>query len=294
MKRKIGLFYNPVAGGGRFKDKLDPVIQYFQEAGFQVIPWRIRDNEMIVEQLKGNDPGKYHTIIAAGGDGTINGVVNAMMEYEFTVPLGIFPEGTSNDVANYLRIPCRVDEYCRVITEGSLIDIDLGEVNSKYFINVASAGQLTQTAHEVNYHLKNKWGKLAYYLKAMEKLPKLQSSELRLTVDGGQTYFMEVLLFLILNGGTAGGFQQIMPEGKMSDGVLDFLAIKAAPIPRLPRLMYHFTRGQHLQDKQVFYCQGKQFRLELEPRLITDLDGEKGPDLPWNVQVHPKALKIRV
>jgi YegS/Rv2252/BmrU family lipid kinase len=183
VQDKVALFYNPVAGMGKFKYKLDDVIKYLQSSGLEVIPRRIENNEKIKELTTRMDPAEYHTIVAAGGDGTIHGVVNAMMHSGFDAPLAIFPEGTCNDVARYMNIPGRVKDYCRIITDGKLTGIDLGKVNEEYIINVASAGFLTDTAHEVNHHLKNALGKVAYYLKVLEKLPQMRPLSLRLMVD---------------------------------------------------------------------------------------------------------------
>lgn len=293
MKDKAALFYNPVAGGGSFRYKLDDVINYLQKSGLQVIPWRINSNEQIKEQARKIDPEKYHTIIAAGGDGTIHGVVNAMMKCHLKVPLGIFPVGTSNDVARQMKITGKVKEYCRVITEGKITAIDLGTVNGAYFINVAAAGYLTDTAHEVNYNLKNVLGKAAYYLKVVEKLPQVRPLHLHLQADDN-AYDMEILLFLVLNGTSAAGLKEILPMGTMSDGMLDFLAFKPVPpLGGLERLLLNYSRGQLLQDENVFYCQGKQFSLALEPPVATDLDGEEGPGFPWKIAVCPNALQLR-
>ncbi|HBQ85788.1 MAG TPA: lipid kinase, partial [Syntrophomonas sp.] len=136
MKDKVALFYNPVAGMGKFKYRLDDVIKYLQTAGLQVVPRRIENNNKIIELTDRMNPEEYHTVVAAGGDGTIHGVVNAMMHSKLDLPLAIFPEGTSNDVARYMNIPCQVKEYCRIITDGQLTGIDLGQVNEKYIINV--------------------------------------------------------------------------------------------------------------------------------------------------------------
>jgi YegS/Rv2252/BmrU family lipid kinase len=257
------------------------------------MPWRIRSNQEIIEKVRTLNTADLHTVVAAGGDGTVHGVVNAMMKCGIDTPLGIFPEGTANDVANYLKISSRVNAYCRTITEGKLKSIDLGKVNDEYFINVASAGFITQTAHEVDHHLKNVLGNMAYYLKTLEKIPKIKPLQLRLAAES-QEHNMEILLFLILNGGTAGGFQGIMPEGRMDDGWLDFVAIKSLPLHRLPQLMFSFSKGQHLEDPNIFYIRAKDFSLNVEPSVTTDLDGEKGPDLPWRINVCHQAIKLRV
>lgn len=293
MGNRIGLFYNPVAGEGRFKFKLDKVIHSFQAHGLQLEPLRISNNNDILQQASRLKPNDYHTIIAAGGDGTINGVLSAMMKSGLNVPLGIFPEGTSNDVASYLGISREVNDYCRVITNGQLMDCDVGRVNGEYFINVASGGFLTETAHEVDYRLKNALGRLAYYLKAVEKLPKLKPFRLFATIDGSE-YELDALLFILLNGGTAAGFKDILPPGSMSDGRMDFLAIKPAPPHSLGRILHNFYRGRLLDDEDVFYCQGQKININLKPETPTDLDGEIGPALPWNIEVLPQAIQMRV
>ncbi|MGE5391713.1 MAG: diacylglycerol/lipid kinase family protein [Deltaproteobacteria bacterium] len=293
MGNRVVLFYNPVAGEGRFKYKLDKVIHSLQSHNLYLEPVRISNNADILQQVSRLDPKEYHTIIAAGGDGTINGVLNAMMKNDFKVPLGIFPEGTSNDIASYLGISRDVRNYCKVITQGRLMDCDVGKVNTDYFINVASAGFLTETAHEVDYRLKNSLGRLAYYLKAVEKLPKLKPFKMFTTIDGND-HELDALLFILLNGGTAGGFKDILPPGSMSDGVMDLLAIKPAPPHSLGRILHNFYRGRLLEDNDVFYCQGQRISISLKPDTTTDLDGESGPPLPWDIEVLAQSVQIRI
>lgn len=295
MKKRIALFYNPIAGSGDFKNRLDQIIAFFQERDMQIIPWRITGEKLVRDEISSLNPAEYHSIIAAGGDGTLHLVANAMVKNQINIPLGIFPEGTCNDVAAYLKIPKQMDDYCRIITEGRKIAIDLGRIEDRYFINVASAGFITETAHEVNYMLKNVWGKMAYYLKGIEKIPRLKKLNLRLTADEDEDeYEMKVLLFLILNGGVAGGFRQMPQEGLMNDGLLDFIAIKPVPVRKLAYLVLNLSRGELINDPSVFYCQGKRFKIDLAPQATGDLDGELGPRLPWKVEVCPAALQLWV
>lgn len=287
----VALFYNPVAGGGRFKNRLDEVLMYMQESGLQVIPWRITSNAEMLLQITRVASHNLHAVVGVGGDGTIHGLANALMACGLKVPMAIFPEGTSNDVANHLGIPLELENYCRVLTKGRLASIDLGQVNNRYFINVAAAGLLTDTAHEVQHRWKNLLGRGAYLLKSLEKLPRIQNLRVNLLVDD-KTVQIEAMLFLVLNGGTAGGFQGLMPEGDMNDGLLDFLAIKPVSLPQATQLLYNFLRGQLLQNENIFYCQGRQFRIEIDTETSTDLDGEVGPPMPWDIRVCPSALQI--
>jgi len=293
LKKRIALFYNPIAGSGDFKNRLDQIIAFFQAREMQIIPWRISGEKLVDEEMAALNPAEYYCIIAAGGDGTLNLVANAMVKNKINLPLGVFPQGTSNDVAAYLGIPRQMEEYCRIITQSKRMAIDLGRIQDRYFINVASAGVITETAHEVNYMLKNVWGKMAYYLKGIEKIPRLQELNLCLTADG-QEYEMKVMLFLILNGGVAGGFRQILREGLMNDGWLDFIAIKPVSLHKLAYLFLNLSRGELINHPAVFYCRGKHFKVDSTPRASGDLDGELGPRLPWEVEVCPAALQLLV
>lgn len=291
--KTVVLYYNPVAGGGRFKNRLDEVFKHLQEAELQVMPRRVSSNADIEQHVQDLNPEEIHTLVASGGDGTIHGLVNALMKSGIQIPVAIFPEGTSNDVATHLSIPFQCRQYCRLLSEGRLTDIDLGRVNDRYFINVAAAGLITDTAHEVQYRLKNFLGRGAYLLKSLEKIPRVQTMHLKVEVDGQKTA-LDTMLFLVLNGGTAGGFQSLMPASDMNDGLLDFLAIRPVSLHQATQLLYKFLRGHLLQDDNIYYCQGRQFRIELEPDTSTDLDGEIGPGLPWEVSVCPSAIKMRL
>lgn len=293
MPDKVALFYNPVAGGGRFKYKLDQVAAQVQDYGLQLVLWRISSNREIRQQMKQITPREYHTIVAAGGDGTVNGVIDAMMGAEIHIPLAIIPEGTSNDLARYLNLPSTVPECCRVLAGDNITPIDLGLINGRdYFVNVASAGFIVDSVHQVDYRAKNALGRMAYYLKAMEKLPQIRPMQLECSVDG-QNHQMEILLFLLLNSGTVGGFQGLLPGQCASDGMLDFMAIKPAPLPRLARLLFNFQRGGLVEDDSIFYSRGQEFSINVQPEAKTDLDGEKGPPLPWKIEICPAAVQIR-
>lgn len=292
MRKTIVLLYNPVAGKGRFIKRLDTVIDIFQSSGLQVLPRRISSNEEMFGLVENICREECHTLAVAGGDGTVHGAVNALMKSSLNIPLGIFPEGTSNDVANFLKIPDEPAGYCRLVVENEARPVDVGQVNENYFINVASAGFVTETAHQVGHNFKNALGRMAYYLKAVNNLPRINSLKVQVKVDE-KTVDIEALMFLVLNSGTVAGFPEVLPQGSMNDGILDFLAVKPASVPRLMELWMNYRRGRLMQDENVFHCQGRCFHITVEPSTVTDLDGEIGPSLPWDVRLHPGALRIR-
>ncbi|MGI6453700.1 MAG: diacylglycerol/lipid kinase family protein [Syntrophomonadaceae bacterium] len=289
MKNKVALFYNPVAGGGKFKLRLDDVFHQLQKCGLQAVPWRITPDQSLDGPMLSINPDEYHSVAVAGGDGTVNIVVNAMARNQIDIPLAIIPAGTCNDLAAYLGIPSDLKKCCDLIAKGSAKPIDLGSVNNRYFVNVAAAGFLTNTAHEADYYLKNVLGKLAYYMKGIEKIPQMKSLQIELNVDGQSTQF-EAILFLVLNGGVAGGFLGLSPETRIDDGRLDFLAIKSMPLPKLAQVFYYLKKDSCLLKDSTIRFSGEKFTIKALPQVTTDLDGEKGPDLPWHISVHPRAI----
>lgn len=291
--KKVVLFYNPVAGGGTFKNRLDDIIAIMQSNGLQLIPWRIQSNQQLVEDMAHMDLSDCHTVIAAGGDGTVHGVVNAMLQCNVQVPMGIFPIGTANDTARNLHIPSNLEGYCHVITHGTPQNIDVGKVDEKYFINVASAGFMTEVAHQVSSKSKNILGKGAYYLKGVTKLPDMKPFLLKGSVDGN-SFACKAFLFLLMNGKGAGSIEEIIPCATMDDGMLDLMVVKdGSPVQLLSTLGKSLV-GNHMEDSLILHLRGKEFFLETEPAIETDLDGETGPAMPWQVQVLPGAIQIRV
>lgn len=297
--KKVALFYNPVAGGGTFARRLDDVARVVQAAGMQLMLWRISSNEQLLADMQKLKIKKCHTIIAAGGDGTVHGVVNAMMKIGLRVPLAIFPVGTANDTARNLGIKEEFEQYCELALTGVLQAVDVGKTvagakkDTSYFINVASAGFMTDVAHQVSSRSKNILGKGAYYLKGMQKLSELKTFPLEVMVDDID-YSGEAFMFLLLNGQGAGSIKEIVPGASMSDGLFDLVIVKdGSPVEIIDTLRKTMTR-QHLEDSLLTYVRGKEFQIKLPKDIETDLDGEAGPTSPWQISVLPGAVMMRV
>jgi len=288
--RKVRLIYNPAAGNTSFRHKLDYLIGKFQQYGLQIVPYRTLCKEDIPAALRETPAEAYSAIVAAGGDGTVHDVVNAMVDARIEVPLAVIPAGTANDFAAHLHMPSTLDNLSAMVAAGNYREIDLGKANDRYFINVASAGLLTDVSHTIGLHFKNLFGKLAYYLKGLEQLPDFQPLPFRIDSEEycGEE---ELYLFLILNGSYAGGFRLVVPA-QVDDGLLDVIAVRRCSLPYLISLMFKLARGGGLRDRQVLYFQTKAVAFRSTVALTSDLDGEKGPLLPLQIEVCPRKLKV--
>ncbi len=284
---RLSLIYNPYAGRRRLLNQLDTVVRIFQESGCEVCVHRAnspQDIEEAAARQRGVD-----RVVVAGGDGSIYQAVNGLMKIpsgERPV-LGILPVGTANDLAYALRLPKTIREACEVIARGRIFDMDVGQLNDRYFVNVASAGLLTDVSPTVDVRVKNTLGQLAYYLKGLEALPSFRPFRVQFTYEG-QKREEEILLFLALNGISVGGLRKFVPQASLSDGLLDIVLIRQSGWPETLRLLFGLLRGEKANMDQIMMFQTKGLRITAERPMDSDLDGEWGPKSPWDLSVGPK------
>ena len=291
--KKLGLIYNPVSGHALFKGKIDFLIDLFQRHGILLTPYRTRGSgkDDLGHFLREISPDG---VLAAGGDGTVHAVVNAMLESDTDVPLGILGSGTSNDFATHLGIHGDWESYVERIAadESRRVDVGLLEEHGQYFINVLSAGMLTGIAHEVKSTYKNALGKVAYYLKGIGEIPRLRSFGLRITADGVQ-YEEEAFLFVIANSPVVAGMKQIGHDIAIDDGMLDLLAVKKTGLPQFMSVAADLFSGKPVTDREnILHIRAKSFKIHAEEVLHSDIDGECGPPLPLYVRTLPLALSV--
>lgn len=295
MGRFVQLIYNPMAGARIFPTKIDYFIEVFQKKGFEVRIIRTQTENDFSTCLVGKDLNGCEAIIVAGGDGSVNQIVNAMINNNIDVPLGVIPAGTANDFANHLDIPFNFSEAFELLAEMKTRLVDVGKVNDKYFINVCCGGLFTNISQDIDIELKNTLGKLAYYIKGVQQLPKFQG--IRFKIDTGEKIIDDYFyLFLVLNGSSAGGFNKIAKDATLDDGYMDFIGIRECPLNYLPILFRKIITGDHLEDKYVVFIQTNNINIEciegIETFKQSDIDGELGPEFPLNIKVLQKKLRV--
>ena len=220
-------------------------------------------------------------------------VVNVVVREKLAIPLAIIGSGTSNDFATYLGLADGLEAYIERILAHKTMRVDLGRIGEAYFINVASAGVMTNIAHEVDVRLKNALGKMAYYLKGISELPKFRSVKFSIEADGEKRE-EEGFLFVIANSGVVGSFNNVAAHASIDDGKLDLLLVKKCSLPELVALTAEIVAGRGISEKNVLYLQASEFHIEADAPLLSDVDGEQGPPLPMHVEVMPRAIELFV
>lgn len=288
--KKVKFIYNPYSGENEILDNLDKVIEIHQSYGYTVVPYRISKNYPVKEALEDVD-SSFDYVLIAGGDGTVDSVVNAIKARNIDMPIGILPVGTANDFAKFIGIPQNIGEACVQILENPESLVDIGRINDKYFINVASTGLFTDISQKTDDELKNTIGKLAYYIKGIGQLPNFRKLKVKLT-SKEEIFDGEMYLMLVFNGQTAGNLK-LATKADVCDGKLDVIVFKALAVYELLPLFIKMLKGEHLDDPNVLYFKTDDLLIESNEDIAVDIDGEKGPGFPLTIQCIKGGLKIR-
>lgn len=283
--KKIKLIYNSTAGQSKFRYFLDTIIEKFMQNGIEVSVFRAGKKTDLYEFLKDSEEEGIYGIIVAGGDGTLNRVVNVMMKNNIKVPIGVIPAGTSNDFARHIKMPSNFLECIDKILEGNIQPVDVGLANDRYFINVCSAGLLANTSQKTNVNLKNSVGMLSYFITAVLEMVKFKPFDAKIETEN-DIFIERINLFLILNGSSAGGIDKFTDGSDIQDGLLEVMIIKECSLSEASVLVGKILTGTHFDDKNVIYLKEKWVKInKLKGKCDRpDVDGDEGPDFPLEIK----------
>ncbi|AXI08207.1 diacylglycerol kinase [Oceanobacillus zhaokaii] len=286
--KKARIIYNPTSGREAIKKELPTILEKLEIAGYEASAHSTVGEGDAASAAKIAVEREYDLVIAAGGDGTINEVIHGMAEQDYRPKLGIIPVGTTNDFARALHIPRDIMKAVDIILEGNSMLLDVGKVNDQHFINIAGGGRLTELSYDVPIKLKTMLGQLAYYVKGIEMLPSLKPARARIEYDGN-VIDEDIMLFLVSNSNSVGGFEKLAPGAKLNDGYFDLLILRETNLAEFIRIATLALRGAHLDNKNLIYAQAKHIKVIPEEKMQLNIDGEYGGLLPGefiNLQQH--------
>lgn len=278
MKR-ARIIYNPTSGREAFKKELATVLERFEVAGYETSAHATTKEGDAIRAAKAAVERRYDVIVAAGGDGTINEVINGIAEQPYRPRLGIIPVGTTNDFARALSIPRNISKAVDVILNDKSMPLDIGKVNDQYFMNIAGGGKLTELTYEVPSKLKTMIGQLAYYMKGLEMLPSIKPIRATIEYDGN-VVDDEIMLFLVANTNSVGGFEKLAPDSSLDDGYFSLIILRKSNLADFIRIVTLALRGAHLEDDLVIYAKAKHIKVTAEEKMQLNMDGEFGGMLP--------------
>lgn len=293
MVKRARLIYNPTSGREEMRRRLPDILRCLENGGYETSTHATEGEGDATRAAAEAADREFDVIISAGGDGTLNEVINGLANKAYRPALGILPGGTTNDFARALAIPRHWKSACELIVAGHLRDIDIGKANEKFFINIVGGGSFTELTYEVPSKLKTMIGQLAYYMKGLEKLPTLKPIELHLQSEE-MVLHEEVMLFLISNSNSVGGFEKLAPNASLSDGLFEVTVLRKCNLAEFIRLVTLALRGEHLNDPHVIQFHSQRIEVTSPDYVQLNFDGELGGTLPCVIQNLPGHMQIFV
>jgi len=281
--KKAIFLYNTQSGKGRIERNVEAIVAVFRGYGYAVAP-RIIDFA--------RNPFDGHAdldlVVVAGGDGTVNYVVNRMKQAGLDLLLGVIPAGTANDFAGALGMSRDPLTAARQIASGCEERVDCGCVNGLYFVNIFSFGIFTTTSQRTPDERKHRIGKLAYLIEGVKEFRSMHAIPLRVRADGRE-FDMNSLMVLIFNGETAGGFH-LARRSSIRDGAFDILMLEKRNF-----LFSTWAMGRYLlggNPRVVHRLRARCVDIESTLNEPTDVDGQKGAEFPLHVECLAGELRV--
>lgn len=283
MKKALFL-YNPESGRGRIGKNIDAIVAIFRSHDYLLTPQEIDFNK---NPFEGHE--ELELVVAAGGDGTVNYVVNRMKQAALDLQIGVIPAGTANDFAGALGMSHDPIEAARQIATGEEVRVDCGRVNDLYFINIFSFGIFTTTSQRTSNNRKHRIGKLAYIIEGVKEFRTMHAVPLQVKADG-RSFDLNSLMVLVFNGETAGGFH-LVRRSSIRDGLFDVVMLEKRNFLSSTVAMGRYLLGGSPRIVHRLKVQ----RLEIESTLNepTDVDGQPGAEFPLTIECLAGELRMR-
>ena len=291
---KTYLILNPNAGSAEQSTALQEVIATQADLVLRETTRAGQGRELAREALQGG----YECIVAAGGDGTINEVVNGLAPDFASARLGIIPLGTGNDLARTLAIPTDPVEAVSILTTGQERQLDVMKIEAAnqvvYGLNIAAGGFTGQMNEVLTDELKKTWGPLAYLIGTASVFPNLTEYETTITWNPGQAERIEALNIIVANGRTAAGGFHVAPTANPEDGLLDIVIVRSGSFVDLAGISAQLLAGSYLDNEHVLHPRVQRLTIASRPGMWFNVDGELLTKEPLTFTVCPQALRVVV
>jgi diacylglycerol kinase (ATP) len=238
-------------------------------------------------------------IIVAGGDGTLNEVINGITAScrPRELCLGIVPLGTANDFARSIGLMRDIDAAIDILRAKITARIDLVCMTSerkRYFVNVSSGGFSGVVDEKLTPGIKSVWGPLAYLRSAAAALPELHAYRTTVICDDAERLVMDLYNVIVANGRFVAGGLPIAPQADLSDGLLDIVLVPKRSAAEMALLAAEMLLGKHLSSDAVTFRRAKKISVRSQPGMWFNTDGELVGNEPTVFQILPRALDFVV
>jgi len=251
----------------------------------------------------------FEQVVALGGDGTVNEVVNGFFDGPGGDPirpdgvLAVLPMGTGGDFRRSLGLGVDLADNVQRLKGRDSRPFDVGRATTvnedgyeriRYFANIASFGSSGEIVRNANAGSKALGGKATFFLSTVKTLFTYDNPRVRLTLDGGEPFDVLTNTVAIANAQFFGGGMHIAPTARHDDGLFEVVVIGDAGLGFFVRHQSALYRGEHLDLPVVRHLQARVVRAEAlsDEGVLAELDGEGGAHLPATFEVLPSVIRI--
>jgi len=296
---KTRLIVNPVSGTDSAPDYLRTMNERLREGvGDMDIVLTVAAGDAMSLGERAAHEG-YERLFVAGGDGTLNEVLNGVAAVDGALArttFGLIPLGTGNDFASALGLPEDVEAAVEILLRGRTVEVDVGVLNGRHFVNVSAGGFIAEVSDAVNPQLKSVAGKLAYLIGGAQVLLEYEpvGVRARAVAEDGRVFERDssAQMFAVCNSRMVGGGRLIAPHALIDDGLLDVCFVEAMPTLEFIGLLGAVSGGDHIEDERVAYFRARSLDLSFDRRIKVNTDGEVLEADECRYHVLPRAARF--
>jgi YegS/Rv2252/BmrU family lipid kinase len=289
VSRRFAVLLNPAAAGGKSLAALPKVEDELRRLGaeFRVVR---SDSGEHAKHLARQMAEAGEVAVAIGGDGIVGTLAEALADSEGS--LAIVPAGRGNDFARVLGLPKDPAEAARVAVEGRERKVDVGKVDGKAFVGIASFG-FDSDANRIANDARVLRGNLVYLYAALRALAAWKPARFDVRVDG-KRHSLSGFSVAIGNSSTYGGGMKALPMAEIDDGVLDVMLAAHMRKPRALWCLAQVFNGKHVDAPAITFLRGEVVEIDADRRFTVYADGDPLAELPATVTVAKQALRVIV
>lgn len=290
-KRHVLIVINPASGRSTYEKRLRYLKRRLLHAGLKTSEFYTEiEGEGKLTYFAKKNPA-IDEIIVLGGDGTLNYVVNEMLQNQ--LPISIVSNGTGNDSVKSLHRENNFEKQVEIAVTGEVKSFDLGLCNGRVFVNGLGIGFDGQVVEKMSKRKKKRGSHLDYFWIVLRTVAGFREKHLSFSLDGNK-FNRKILLMTVSNGTTFGGGFVINPHARSDDGMLDVCVLNE--IPAIARF-WHLPKlktGSHGSLKACEFYKAMKVVIDSSDELVAHLDGEFIGHPPFDISILPGAIQLRV
>lgn len=294
MTTKVMLVVNPSSGKEKAEGYADKAEKTLLKRFSEVVVKRTEKGGDATDFASLAAEQNFDAVIAMGGDGTLNEVINGLSIHEKRPAFGFIPLGTVNDLARSTGIPLKPKKAIKMLETAILKPMDVGKIEDHFFMNVLAVGMIAQAVDQVSVEQKTKFGSIAYFVEGLKAFSRHELLQFKLDYDGGHFDGDAALVVAGLTN-SVGGMENWAPDAKLDDGLLHVFVLTKLGLFDAAGMLPQLVKGSLQNNEGVEYYQTKHLTIDASGEdLSVNVDGDSGPALPVEIKVFPSHLNLFV